>query len=94
MPDFDFHMSSEIKAQIKDRDVQLHELSEGHFASVALIKLPKCYYTKEKMSFNCLSALELVVKERYYRLCYCIDEYFHFIRFPNNSAETQQKSSL
>lgn len=87
-------MSSEIKVQTKDRAVQLHELSEGHFSSVALIKLLKCYYIKEKMSFSSLCALELVVKELNYRLCYCIDGYFHFIRLPNNSAETQQKDSL
>lgn len=83
-----------MKVQIKDRAVQLHELSEGHFSPVALIELLKCYYIKKKMAFSCLCALDLVVKEVYYSLCYCIDGYFHFIRFPNNSPEIQHKSSL
>lgn len=87
-------MSSEIKVQIKERAVQLHGLSEGHSSSVALMALLKCYYIKKKMALSSLCALELVVKEVYYRLCYCIDGYFHFIRFPNNSGEIQHKSSL
>lgn len=63
--------------------------------SVALIKLLKGYYIKKMVPFSCsLCALELVVKELYYRVCCSIDGYVHSVRFTSNSVKTQQKSSL
>lgn len=90
-----FLRSYEINVQIKDRAVDLHELCEWHFFSLALIKLLRVDFIKKMVQFSCpLCSLELAVKELHYRVCYHVSGCVRCVTFTSNSSKTQQRSNL